>query len=244
MKIILNVLLFTSTGISVSAFNVGKTVKDSVPNMASIHHEHVQKSMFVSTACASDYMELWDTQELSSACVAQSAEVSLLVKGCLSGFNATATSLDCPFDSTTLNSHDSLLAACEQVGGTNLLLNYGTVCQFSTEGINFEFVLDYTNFTDCLPSSCVLDLDALKDLYDDEVNYEAQQLDEALVMKQFDNAQCSGILGCYTFLDSSGCGCNETDPGSGRSDSLAFHINKTALGAMIAVMVATFSFII
>jgi hypothetical protein len=90
----------------------------------------------------------------------------------------------------------------------------------------------------------VLDLDALKDLYDDEVNYEAQQLDEALVMKQFDNAQCSGILGCYTFLDSSGCGCNETDPGSGRSDSLAFHINKTALGAMIAVMVATFSFII
>lgn len=249
MKIISCVVLFAGT---VSA----------LPTLNKIRRESAHKRMLeVSEQCLSDFEALQDTPALSSALSTWRKEVKALKEDCLSGLSDITTPLDCPLDSATVDSHEALLAACEEVGGTNLLWNYVISCPFSLGGIDLGLDIDYMNIPDCLPPSCIDALEEWTDIKAPYVNDLALSFVNELPM----GAQCTGTLGESTLLGSTG-GPAQTpeptpepstpsgtpppsDPGTDRTEtdptsSVSGNNLNASFGALSILMVAIISFVI
>ena len=96
------------------------------------------------------------------------------------------TVFDCTLDSSKLESHDDLVAACDQVGGTTYLQTDGLNCKIVESGQTIEFVIRFVKLPHCLASSCSVDDVADKlDFFD-----EAAEEYETFLSFIFESVEC------------------------------------------------------
>lgn len=192
MKIIATLLLITS---AVSAYNnVGESVKDLLPNAATLKREHFQDRLLeVSDQCLSDTDALYSDAGLAQASAAYEAELGAQEEACISDFSSA--NVECSIDSEKLSSQDAFIEACENAGGQSILYDFSFGCQFSVEGTPVSFNIDMKNVAECLALTCNEDnwnteLDAV-------VN-ELVQITEQELSTVFSNVQCTGSTGGNT----------------------------------------------
>ena len=153
----------------------------TVPNMVALHRQHVANRMLqVSQQCVSGTDALYTNQTLSDATSAWETELG--ENACIPDF--ASTTIECFVDSTTFRSHASVVDACEQAGGTSILVNVNLFCDFdNNQGTNYSFTIDMENIPSCFDaSSCDISSDNdLASLFDNEVEGLTQDLGECTV---------------------------------------------------------------
>lgn len=222
MKVISALLLITN---AVSAVDLGKTINEIVPNMATVAHKQApNRALEVSAQCTSDFEALYQNPELINALEAWEAEIGLKILECFTGSPAGATTFECPLDSATFNSQADVVAACETLGGTTELFNYGIACDFSVEGTRVSFDLDYKNVPYCIPPTC-----SEEDVNEVKAQVAAigdQLTEEGLAQAGLDNSQCTASL----------------EGGAGETSAAHFQTISGATMLVIVLAVTTFVF--
>lgn len=194
MKIHVILALLSSGFLSIGAMSSGLILsKEVVPAMtARRRHDQIQiRILEVSQQCETDTMALYNNPELATAFAAWETDVAQIEDDVCSTNVDTAT-VSCTLDSTTLSTHDSLVDACELVGGTTYLYSDSVTCRIEDNGVGVWFNVRFVDAPECIAASCDLEnveeelanlADELAQFYEDELSY------------QFDNAQCSSAEG-------------------------------------------------
>lgn len=100
---------------------------------------------------------------------------------------STAAGFECTLDSTELSTHNALVSACDQVGGTTFLQSDALSCMITDDGTVLEFQINFRYLPHCFATSCNID-EVAREL--DSSGEEAAQLYEVSFASLFDSVQC------------------------------------------------------
>lgn len=155
MKLLVASFLLSSfAGAAAKGTNkVGRSLKDLVPDMAELRrdHVHLNRMLELSPQCEADTDALYNNPELINAFSAWDAEFN---ENAVCDPDPASTTVECAFDSATLQSHQDLEEACTNVGGKVYLVDVELSCQISESGQTASFALDIENLPSCLAMSC------------------------------------------------------------------------------------------
>ena len=153
MKLIASFALLFAGVAAAEGVKVGKSIKDLIPDMTELRRSyvHTNRMLEVSAQCEADTEALYNIPELADAISAWETEFS---ENAACNPDAGSTTVECAFDSTTLQSHQALEEACANVGGKVYLVGIELSCQVSVEGESASFAIDTANLPSCLAMSC------------------------------------------------------------------------------------------
>lgn len=150
------------------------------------------------TQCFADTNDLHNDPTLAVPYAAWNNE--LATEGDLASSEDVCTqnenSFVCEVDSSQLSTHDDLVDACAEVGGTIYLQSDSLYCLIQDSGVEYEFSVSFKNLPHCFASTC--DLEKVAEFLD--FGEDAVEDYEALLSFIFESVECSSPApGSYGF---------------------------------------------